>query len=303
MNRNDLHKTIFSLLLLFGVFGAGAQDKTTVKASVDRNKILIGEPVRLTLEVDVPENEPIRFFIIDSIEHFEFLQVTKIDSSNTTTGTKLTRVIPLTSFDSGHWVIPSFVLAGNIATDSIPVDVSFSAFDPNQDYHDIKDIIEVIPEKKKPWWQWYAAGGGLLLLILLIYLLRKKKGRPALVHQAIINPYEEAMKQLEKLTKEKPGTKEYYSALADIFRLYVSRKNGIHSLQNTTDDFVVQLKDIALDKEQFNSLSQALRLSDFVKFAKYIPAVEDDRNTFETIKKSIMTIEKSESGSPSLGGS
>jgi hypothetical protein len=38
-----------------------------------------------------------------------------------------------------------------------------------------------------------------------------------------------------------------------------------------------------------------LRLGDFVKFAKYIPANEDDINIFNTIKNSITTIEQSES--------
>jgi hypothetical protein len=58
-------------------------------------------------------------------------------------------------------VIPSFVFAEGIVTDSIPVDVVFSEFNPEQDYHDIKDIIEVTPQKKKDkqWW-WYLIGGG-----------------------------------------------------------------------------------------------------------------------------------------------
>src|SRR5882757_3068355 len=132
MNKNVFHKAIFSLLMLFAVLLAEAQSKTIVKASTDRNKILIGEPVRLTLEVDIPENEPIRFFSIDSIPHFEFLQRTKTDTINTDKGTKLIRVIPITSFDSGHWVIPSFILTDKIATDTIPVDVGFTPFDPAQ---------------------------------------------------------------------------------------------------------------------------------------------------------------------------
>jgi hypothetical protein len=270
-----------------------AQNKTTIKATVDRNKILIGEQIQLTLEADIPENEPIRFFTTDSLPHFEFLSKQKIDTSNTSNGTLLRQVIHITSFDSGHWVIPAFTLGENMITDTIPVDVMFSPFDSTQDYHDIKDIIEVKPqEEKKKWWLWYAIGGGaFLLVILLIYLLRKKK--PVItVAPPVIDPYEEAMKQLEKLQQGRTDQKQYYSRLVDIFRVYIYRKKDIHSLQKTTDDLVVQLKGIPIAKEQFEKLSQALRLSDFVKFAKYVPSNEDDRNTLETIKSAISGIEQ-----------
>jgi hypothetical protein len=293
MIKNIFHKIIFGGTFLVCAITVVAQNKTTVKATVDKNKILIGEPVQLTVEADIPENEPIRFFAIDTLSHFEISGKEKIDTTNTKKGTFLKQVIHITSFDSGHWFIPAIILGENISTDSIPVDVGFSPFDSAQDYHDIKDIIDVKPaEEKKDWWLWYAIGGGtLLVIIVLIYLLRKKK--PAVAAATpIISPYEEAMNQLEKLQKEKPEQKQYYSRLVDIFRVYIFKKKEIHSLQKTTDDLVVQLKGISIDKEQFEKLSQALRLSDFVKFAKYVPLAEDDKAIFETIKNSIISIEK-----------
>ena len=101
------------------------------------------------------------------------------------------------------------------------------------------------------------------------------------------------MDELDKLEKNRPDTKRYYSVLVDTFRLYISRKKGITSLQKTTDDLVVQLKQLELGKSEFDRLAQALRLSDFVKFAKYEPEAVDDRQTMETIRESIKVIEKS----------
>jgi hypothetical protein len=294
MIKNIFHKIIFGSTFFGCAITGAAQNKTTVKATVDKNKILIGEPIQLTLEADIPENEPIRFFTIDSLPHFEISSKQKIDSSNTSDGTFLKQVILITSFDSGHWVIPALILGENMATDSIPVDVVFSPMDSMQAYHDIKDIIDVKPpeEEKKKWWLWYAIGGGaVLIILLLIFLLRKKK--PAVIASApAADPYQEAIKQLEKLQHEKPEQKQYYSRLVDIFRVYIYKKKNIHSLQKTTDDLVVQLKGISIAKEQFEKLSQALRLSDFVKFAKYVPSAEDDKDVYETIKNSITSIER-----------
>jgi hypothetical protein len=292
MNKSDFYKTISSVFILLAATFVTAQSKTTVKASVDKNRIFIGERIRLTLEADIPENEPIRFFIIDTLPHFE-LDKQRIDTSYTSNGTFLKQVIRITSFDSGHWTIPSLSLGEKITTDTIPVDVVFSPMDSTQGYHDIKDIIDVKPiEEKKKWWLWYAIGGGaLVIILLLIYFLRKKKP-VAPVIAPVIDPYEEAMKQLDELKSGKPDPKQYYSQLVDIFRLYIFRKKGIHSLQKTTDDLVIQLKSIPHAKDQFEKLSQAFRLSDFVKFAKYVPSADDDKNVFETIKSSIISIEK-----------
>jgi hypothetical protein len=156
MTTKLFYKAIFFLAAVFFSVPVIAQNRTTVSAKVDRSTILIGEPILLTLEVDVPENEAIRFFALDSLPHFEFLSREKIDTSNTGSGTVLSQVIRITSFDSGHWVIPAFVLIDSIQTDTIPVDVGFSPFDPQQPYHDVKDIIEVNPEQKKI----TACGGG-----------------------------------------------------------------------------------------------------------------------------------------------
>ena len=293
MRNKSFYKATITIVAVFIAVCGVAQSKTTVKATIDKSQILIGEPIRLTLEADIPENEAIRFFQFDSLPHFEFLDKQKIDTSNTGRGTVLLQVIQITSFDSGHWVIPSFRLGENIATDTLPVEVRFSSFNPEQPYHDIKDIIEVTPKeekKKEKWWQLVA--GAALLLILLVLLFRKKKKPVVQVVKQPVDPYKEAIKQLEKLQEEKPEAKQYYSRLVDIFREYIAAKKGIHSLQATTNDFVVQLKSLNLPGEQFNDLAQSLRLGDFVKFAKYIPSPEDDKNTFSTIYGSIQHIEQ-----------
>ncbi len=290
-------KQILFLVSLFFVQLVIAQGGATIKASVDKNKILIGEPLQLTIEVYLPPKSVQNFILIDSIEHFEFIEKPVIDTTDENGGLNIRGVYKITSFDSGHWVIPSFILSPGVKTDTIPVDVVFSDFDPNQDYYDIKDIIEVSPAKKKSWW-WYAGGGALLLVLLLIFLLRKKRHQAVSVSKTVINPFEEAMKQLEQLENNKPDVKQYHSKLTDIFRLYIFRRKGLLSLQKTTDDLVLQIKKLNLHKEQFDKLSQSLRLSDFVKFAKYIPSVDDDKNCFNEIKISIITIEKSEAKAP-----
>jgi hypothetical protein len=72
----------------------------------------------------------------------------------------------------------------------------------------------------------------------------------------------------------------------------VEKRKNIHSSKQTTDDLVAQLRGIHFDKDQYDQLTNALRLVDFVKFAKYIPTENDHVNVFATIKKTIEQIER-----------
>ena len=274
--------------LLWAV-SAGAQVKA--RASVDRDSILIGEPLVLTIALDIPSGTPAAPLTIDSLPHFEFLQKPVSDTTPTSTGQTIRTRFQLTSFDSGRWAIPAIVIAPQVVTDSIPVSVGYSPFDPNQDYHDVKDVIAVTVKEKREWW--YAAAAAVVLTGLIIWLLlRKKKKAPAGIPVPVIDPYREAMAALQKFRDREGDAKTYYSELTDIFRLYISRKKGILSLQKTTDDLVMQLKSLSLEPAAFSKLAQALQLSDFVKFAKYVPAEADDRIVWDTLKTSIDLIEQ-----------
>ena len=290
-----LHKVFILFFFFISALVCSAQNKITIKATIEKSRIVIGEQTHLTLRAEFPLQVPMSFFTIDSIAHFEILERKKIDTVDDRQGIKLSQTLTLTSFDSGHWVIPSFELPADtpMYTDSLAVEVSFSPFDPNQEYHDIKDVIDVqVKEKKQETWYWYAVASAVLVAAIIYLLLRKKK-KPITKIQSV-DAYKEAKQELEKLRKENPASKMFYTRLVDIFRLYISKRKGIASLQKTTDDLLVQLRSLKLPDEEFNRLAQALRMSDFVKFAKFEPAESDKNDSFKTIKGFVDDMEKVE---------
>lgn len=287
---------IYTLLLLIGqlfLMQARAQETTRIEVRVNRNQILIGEPIQLSLSADIPENELIRFFRIDSIPHFEIINRGKIDTSNTGEGTLLTQIIQLTSFDSGSRVIPPLPLSESIQSDSIPVEVSFTPFNPEQPYHDIKDILEVEneEEKQRKWW-WYIAGAALLVLLLVYFIFRKRKPAPPPPPPPPRDYFREAMDALDVLRDKRMDGKAWFTELVDIFRNYAEQRKGISSLQQTSEDLLQQLKQIGMPEAQYKDLAQALRLSDFVKFAKYEPVEMDKNNSWQALRNAIQQLEE-----------
>jgi cbb3-type cytochrome oxidase subunit 3 len=182
----------------------------------------------------------------------------------------------ITSFDSGHRVLPVFRVKVNdkaYATDTIGIDVGYAAFDPNEDYRPIKEIEEVqVPPRD--YRLWFAAAVTLLLLAGIAYMLIKRKSkRVAESAESKLSPFEEAMKELEALRKQvrtnNGEVKAYYTKLNDIVRRFLMRRWQITSLQQTNDELVKQLEKFNLPRKIL-TIRQALN-SRFVKFAKYLP--------------------------------
>ncbi|HVZ57484.1 MAG TPA: hypothetical protein VG870_12540 [Chitinophagaceae bacterium] len=294
MNKLLLHTIVLLLLASAG----RAQGHTTVRASLDRDSILIGGALHLQLQADIPENDPIRFFSLDSLPHFEILDRGHLDTLNTSNGTELRQTLRLTSFDSGRWVIPSLSLGGPAGpvTDSFAVSVGFTPFDTSRDYHDLKDILAVTVEKKQDR-TWYLVGVGLLVLLLILYLLlrRRAAAQPAPLPAPPADPYRTALDALDRLAASwragQLDAKGFQSGLVGVFRLYLEQRLGLHSLQQTTDDLVTQLRGQGLEADLFGRLAQALRMSDLVKFAKYEPARQENEQVERQIREALETLE------------
>lgn len=292
MSRQIFHRAAGILVLLLGVLYGQAQPGVRISVVADKDRILIGEPIKLTLEAEIPETEPIRFFRLDSLGAFEIVNAGRIDTSNTGNGTRLRQILTITSFDSGSLVIPALPLGDSLLSDTLPVEVSYTPFDPGKPYHDIKDILPAEEPKNEPqrWW-WWVAAGSVLALVIVYFIARGKKTPPPAAPVIPQDPFKTAMQQLEELEAQRPSKKEYYSRAVDIFRVYADQRKGIHSQQQTTDDLVNQLRSIGLPETLYTNLSRSLRLSDFVKFARFEPTVQDDQDLMQVIRETIRTLE------------
>ena len=278
-----------------------AAPPVVVRATVDKQKILIGQPIQLMLEATVPGNAPLTWPNLDSLPHFEWVEKGKVDSSvSKPDGRYYRQYLTVTSFDSGAWAIPQLpFLAGNrrVLTDSVRIEVDFSKFDASKDYHDIKDIVDV-PNPFAKWIGWIVAAVTLLALVLVIWLVRKKKLLKLFraVEQPRLSPYAEALANLEQLEKdrlpESGSVKAYYTRLNDILRLFIFRKLNIASLSETNEELIGQLRPLPVTPAQFDALAETLRTSDFVKFAKYLPGLSDNEHDLRVIRSSVELLNK-----------
>ena len=289
---------VFLLLISFTAY---AQDSASVKTQIDKTHILIGEPIRLGVDVRIPSGVFIRFPQPDTIPHFVILGKASLDSVVSGKSTSYHLEWKLTSFDSGIYKIPALpLLIGNrhYLSDSLPVEVSYGNLDSAKEYHDIRNIIEIENPAVK-YILWVVLG--LTILAIILFVLSASRPFPATkmpeekaVGKSSLSAFDEAMASLERLKKmslaDAASVKKYYSGMNDALRVYLNRSMQLVTMERTNEELILQLSNLEMQKEAFTHLAATLRMSDFVKFAKYIPDVYDNERNLEVIRSSILLI-------------
>lgn len=295
MKNPILHIILIGCLLASPVYMKG---QVLAHASVNRDQILIGEPIKLTFEVRIPLGQSYTWFNLDTIPHFDIIAKGKTDTTDNIDGKQFHQELTITSFDSGTVVLPPLTLQVNgksYATDSIPIEVSYAQLDISKDYRDIKEIEEVPRPKWMALIPWILGLFTLSAIGVIVYLLRKPKVVAPVAPPAPpkLGPYEEALQALAELRKQglqNGEVKIYYSRLNDILRVFMFRKLKVATLEKTNEELIGQLRQTPMDKESFNQLVHALQIADFVKFAKYQPDEKDNESNFAVIETAIKTL-------------
>lgn len=291
---------IFLLLLSFVAIKSLAQ---SVEVKADKSSILIGERLQYDLTCKLPSpGYAINFKFPDSVSRFEVIENNNFDTTRSGTDFLVHKKIIFTSFDSGAWYIPSFEVlierpnfSRRFYTDSLLVDVGYSPADSTGQLRDIKPLIEVTITD---YTLYYIAGAVLLAIIIGILLyryLKNRKKNPGTIFDASLSPFDEAMNALKQLNEKELSdqvqVKEYHSSLAVIFKRYFSRKLGENMMNRTTGEILLKSKGFD-DARLVSALAEALRLTDAVKFAKYLPGKQTSEESLLQVKEAIELIEK-----------
>lgn len=280
----------------------------TISTSANQKSILIGQQIEFNVQVSMPANTyNLSWFTIPKdFGGFEVIKTGKLDTSNINNEIHLSQSFTLTNFDSGRRVISPLSLKVEtlskdslftMFTDSIVINVGYSPLDSIQPFHDIKTIISL--EESWPWWIWaLIATAAILIILLIIYLVKrgKRKGMDKPLFDAKLSAYEEAIQSFSGLEKEQlieqNKAKEFHTKLVLILKRYLSRKTNANQFHLTTDEILMKLNEYHLNKEQVAGYANALRMSNAVKFAKYIPPVEEDERCLSEIKRMVTEIHK-----------
>lgn len=292
---------------------AVAQD-IVARAQVDTNKILIGKPVELVLQLSQPKNVSIDWpLIIDSVGGMEIIKFTPPDTLKVDDPSVLLRsqTFIITSFDSGVFVIPSltfkYKLNGNdkvitTETDPLEIEVFTVPVDTTKEIRDIRPIEEAPFDMK---WVWYGLGALViitLVIALIVWGMKKRKpvaAGPAVV-ELVIPPHIAALEALVALEEERVWqngqVKLYYTQLTDILRTYIEKRYSFSTLELTSDEILSHAAVKSISGSSREELEKILRLADLVKFAKWQAIPSENEWAMQLAQKFVRETAPADSG-------
>jgi len=286
-------------ILLSGSIQLLRAQQVKVKASIDSTHILIGDQLKLILEIEKPRDMDIQFPVVPDTfsSHIEVVKRLPVDTFklDDKDRIKLSQSILISSFDSGSHVIPSFFfqlkhnqLIDSIATQAMMFQVLTMKIDTTKGPVDIKTpygapltLKEVTP---------YILGIiliGAIIFFIFYYMRWKKKNVPLFTKPE--KPKEAAhiiaLRELDHIKAQKlwqqEKIKQYYSEVADTVRNYIQNRFDIPAMEQTSAETIGVFKQNMelVDGNSLNQIQHILSLADLVKFAKYSPLPDDNNLT------------------------
>jgi hypothetical protein len=270
--------------------GAYAQPDATAAARMDARQIVVGDQVRLFLEVkNKPSLGRVEWITIpDTFNHLEVVEKGKIDTIKGADYITYKQRLILTGFDSGVFKVPSFIFpvfntAGDpftIQTDSFMLAVQTVAVDTTREFKPIKGVMTVETDWRD--YIWYIVGGVLLLALIIgviIYFVRKPKPAPVVPEGPKETLQEHTLRLLNELEKKQlwqnQKVKEYYVELTDIVRNYIEARFNTPALELTTDELLYKAQMHRDLQPHHAHLSVILTTADLAKFAKAQPMPQE----------------------------
>ncbi len=280
---------LFALILLLGWIVKAQSLK--INARFDSTTILIGDQVKLHIEVDQPKNAKVKFPVFsDTITgKIQVVKTFPADTSQKGENLHISMEFLVTSFDSGYHYIAPFAfpfemgqIKDTIRSASLYLRVFTMPMDTAKDIRDIKPPYQA-PFTIAEIWLFILIGVGVLLLGFAIWYFRKKyRKEPIFGHKKPTEPpHIIALRELDKLRTEKlwqqNKVKQYYTRLTEIIRVYIEQRYGINALEMISDEIIDALKTLITD--DINSIELLRRMfstADLVKFAKLQPLPDEN---------------------------
>ncbi|MEJ2583752.1 MAG: hypothetical protein P8Z38_01495, partial [Robiginitalea sp.] len=183
---------------------AFAQESPMISSDVDTASIRIGEQIHWTVAVEVDTTALVIFPEGQTFSPLETVEAFKTDTTRKNNRMLLQKTYALTQFDSGAYLLPTQRIdidGRGYFTDSLLVSVATVPVDTvNQKMYDIKPMMEV-EANRFGWLKWLGLGllGLLLLGGALYWFVFRKKPLSEEAQEALLPPYERALKELKRL--------------------------------------------------------------------------------------------------------
>ena len=269
-----------------------ASAEVVFDATVDRDTLTVGDPVRLSLRIRrEPGDAAVLLQNEGFLAPFEVRrQVPSAVREMSEGRVEESLAFELAVYQVGVIEVPSLVLqvrtaegdSGLIISDPIPVIVRSVKPAEMMDIRDVKPPVDI--EAGIPGWFWFAVAVLVAVAAGTLWYWKRRSRKPKVEPPPppIVWP-DEVAKILRMQLVEKGAFKRYYSLLSEVMRRYLEVRVQVDAMECTTSELVQDLRRVSIGEAEVLALEVLLSEADLVKFAKLRPRDEVATKAAETV--------------------
>ncbi len=278
-----------------------------VETHVDRNEILIGDVIHLSVSIThdpsvsiIERNEAL------NLGQFEMKEINPKPVKTLPSGRqKKTIEYVLSTYFTGKFTIPAFTFQfrtedgaiGEVQT--VPITINVRSLTPEESEDlDIRDIKEpVVIETPGRLMKITLIVLGIINLIITLFFIWRflRQLYPPRAEVEYIPPgqaHERALDALSGIRQnedyfENKNYKAFSSHISEVIRVYINRRWQIHAMDLTTDEIMNALNQLDLDDVILGHFRTFFETCDLIKFAKYEPSSDEMNQLVDTAKEAI----------------
>jgi len=305
---------IGALLVVFAaVPAAGQEGPVSVRSTVDRVSMAIGDQVLLTLTVDLAAG----YDLMDpgvprAIGDFEVVDtLTALQTRRPSGGMRVQLRYLVTAFELGPKRLPVIVVGfrapdgqlGEAQTDAEHVVQVLSVVLPGEDTSDVKPLKPplAVPGSTLAMLQRWVpvAALAVALVAAAVLALRIRRRRPLITAEPAPGPARRALDELERIFErrlpEQGRTREHYELLSATLRTYAAERFGVVAHARTARELRRDLERSGVDRTQAQILFDALHDAEAVRYEEQVVyparAQKTMRDLLDVMKRSVVAEE------------
>ncbi|MBN1357039.1 hypothetical protein JXA40_12325 [bacterium] len=304
MIRRNKTRIAMILIMTAGLSTTGnraAGEEPHVQVTVDRNRIHVGDPIRMTISINAPEDTRI-IFPCDSMEFDPFVVLDRTHRvlSNSEESISESLELIVSAYQTGDLEIPAVEIGyetdsgqtGTVFTQPEPIRIDSVLTGQEKAPYDIKEPVSVGASWK------YKIGvvtgtavvlASIAILIAWIRRRRKRFRKEIQESEPSLPPDQVALSALAQLERDdlisRGEIRRFYIQLMEIFKRYIGDRFGFSAVERTTGEIRSDSLRLKIQDRDRRDIIDILELADLVKFARFQPPIHRSKEVFAAVRQ------------------
>ncbi|MDR0800268.1 MAG: hypothetical protein LBN01_01885 [Endomicrobium sp.] len=289
--RKHFKYIIVGILFVFCICASLLYAQERVSASLNKNKVFIGDIIRFAVKVRLPHGAQIS---ADQDFSFDDFDIISSDIRHTSAAENIYELnFNIAAYKTGTFTVNQLTVfyISSDGTDNLfftpEAQVEVLSVIGNETAKDIKDIKALKKLRVSPVYVLLMVIMSVLFIVCVVSVVKTAAERIRKPKQFETDPKIKALSALNNLYKDidSVSARIFYYKMSEILRTYVSKQYNFNAMEMTTSEFFDKIKTFIPREININEFKNYLKMFNLARYADFTPDKIETENNYNFTKK------------------